>query len=86
MKSLIALALFVASSEALIQCLPDACARVNCLAATPCNGKFVKGGGECGCCDSCVNLLGKYCDISYTVLCSKYKWLVYKRLDREKKT
>lgn len=63
MKSLIALALFVASSEALIQCLPDACARVNCLAATPCNGKFVKGGGYCGCCDSCVNLLGKYCAI-----------------------
>ena len=59
MKSLIALALFVASSEALMRCMPDACDKLHCLAASPCNGKFVKGGGYCGCCDSCVSLLGE---------------------------
>ncbi|XP_052091507.1 saxiphilin-like [Mytilus californianus] len=65
MKTLIVILLLVVSSQALIQCPPDACMTVRCAAVTEtnCLGRISKNGGYCGCCDACIQHIaeGKSC-------------------------
>ncbi|XP_071100899.1 saxiphilin-like [Haliotis cracherodii] len=55
------------AAEAIV-CAPDMCKGVDCPDVTGCNGKVKANGGFCGCCDSCVNLLGENDKCSFSFL------------------
>ena len=63
---------FVSWAHALIQCEPNACVVVFCGTATPCNDRFVNGGGYCGCCDACHAQFGLHGNYYVVILLPMY--------------
>ena len=54
--------LLVLPSADAFACRPDICSVVDCMVITPdtCNGRIVRHGGFCGCCDACVSGLSRF--------------------------